>query len=330
MLNTRNLITTDVQIPSTWVFEYYLDLPEKLAGQDVKIKSIFNPSERTPSMCIFMDKKSGEYKYKDFSSGKYGSKIDLVKEIHENVNSYSEAIFKIIEDFNSYVMKNGTYEQAEFKEYSRYKVDFVKPRGWNEDDRDFWLQFGIGTSILFEYNVKALDYYKMSKEEDGEVKSIKIRGPKIYGYFDKSGNIYKIYQPLQKKHKFIKVAHYVQGIDQLKYNKPYLIICSSLKDIMTLRHFNYNAEYIAPDSENTMIKPYIIENLQKKYKKVVALFDFDKAGKEAIKKYRLTYNIFGAHMNISKDPADAVRDHGFKKAHEDLIKNLGYILRKIS
>ena len=328
MLSTKNLITTDVQIPSTWVFEYYLDLPEKLAGQDVKIKSIFNPSERTPSMCIFMDKKSGDYKYKDFSSGKYGSKIDLVKEIHDSVNSYSEAIFKIIEDFNSYVMKHGTYEQADFKEYSRYKVDFTKSRGWNKNDRDFWLQFGIGTTILFEYNVKPLEYYKMSKEENGELKNIKIRGPKIYGYFDKNGAIYKIYQPLQKKHKFIKVAHHIQGLDQLKYDQPYLIICSSLKDIMTLRHFSYNAEYIAPDSENTIIKPYIIENLQKKYKKIITLFDNDKAGKEAIINYKKLYNIFGTYLNISKDISDAVRDHGFKKTHENLKTALRYILKK--
>ena len=328
MLSTKNLIITDVQIPSTWVFEYYLDLPEKLAGQDIKIKSVFNPSERTPSMCIFMDNKSGEYKFKDFSSGKYGSKIDLVRELFENVNTYSEAVFKIIQDFNSYVLEHGTYEQSDFKKYSRYKVDFTKTRGWNSIDRDFWLQFGIGTTILFEYNVRALEYYKMSKEVDGKVKSITIRGPQIYGYFDKSGNIFKVYQPLQKKHKFIKVAHHIQGLDQLKYDKPYLIICSSLKDAMTLRHFSYNAEYIAPDSENTLIKPYIIENLQKKYKKIVALFDNDKAGKEAIKKYKLTYNIFGCHIDISKDPADAVRDHGFKKTHENLIDNLRYVLKR--
>ena len=31
----------------------------------------------------------------------------------------------------------------------------------------------------------------------------------------------------------------------------------------------YNIEVIAPDSENTMIKPHIIENLKKKYKKVI-------------------------------------------------------------
>ena len=39
MISTKTLITDVHSIPSTWVFDYYLDLPEKLAGQDVKITS---------------------------------------------------------------------------------------------------------------------------------------------------------------------------------------------------------------------------------------------------------------------------------------------------
>jgi len=328
MLTTKNLIVTDVQIPGTWVFEYYLDLPEKLAGQDIKIISVFNPAERTPSMCIFMDKVSGEYKFKDFSTGKYGSKIDLVQELNDDVNNYSEAVFKIIQDFNSYVLQNGSYEVAEFKEYSKYQVDFTKTRPWKPDDRDYWLQFGIGTTILFEYNVKAIDYYKMSKEIDGELKEIKLRGPKLYGYFDRNAKVYKIYQPLQKKHKFIKVFHHIQGLDQLKYEQPYLIICSSLKDAMTLRHFNYNIEVIAPDSENVMIKPYVIKNLKSKYKKIITLFDNDTAGLKAITKYHDTYDISGTALTMSKDLSDAVRDFGFNTVHEELKTLLRKVLNK--
>lgn len=328
MFSTKNLKTDINTIPSTWIFENYLDLPEKLAGQDVKIKSIFNPSEKTPSMCIFVDKSSGEYKYKDFSSGKYGSKIDLVKDLHSDVKDYSQAVFKIIQDFNAYVLKHGTYEQGTFKKYSRYKVDFTKPRLWNADDRDFWVQFGIGTTMLFEYKVMPLEYYKMTKEEDGEIKTIKIRGKHIYGYFDRDGNVYKIYQPTQKSHKFIKINHHIQGLDQLKYENPYLVICSSLKDCMTLRHFSYNVEVIAPDSENTIIKPYIIQNLKSKYKKIITLFDNDTAGLNAIQKYEELYGLRGTYLKMSKDLSDSVRDHGFKKTHNELKDVLRNVLKQ--
>jgi len=326
MLSTKNLVITDVKIPSSWVFEHYLTLPEKLIGQDLQIYSIFNPSEKTPSMYIFLDRKSMEYKYKDFSTGKYGSKIDLVKELF-NIN-YSKAVFKIIQDYNQYVLKNGIYEQKEYKEHNKWHVGHCHPRLWNETDRDFWLQFGIGTSILFEYKVKPLHYYGMFKEIKEGYENVQIKGKQLYGYFDKNGEVYKIYQPLSKKYKFIKVKHHIQGLDQLKYKQPYLIICSSLKDAMTLRHFNYNVEVIAPDSENTMIKPYVIENLKQKYKKIITLFDNDDAGKNAIKRYREVYNIPGTYLDMSKDISDAVKDFGFKKVHEELKTTLKDCLNK--
>ena len=37
MFNTKNLVLEDSDVPSYWVFQYYLDLPEQLTGQDIKI-----------------------------------------------------------------------------------------------------------------------------------------------------------------------------------------------------------------------------------------------------------------------------------------------------
>ena len=70
MFNTKNLVTSERDIPSYWVFRYYLKLDEELTGQDVKIKSVWNPSERTPSFCLYVDKSKMCYMYKDFSTGK--------------------------------------------------------------------------------------------------------------------------------------------------------------------------------------------------------------------------------------------------------------------
>jgi hypothetical protein len=78
-LRTRYSWDLIKEVPTEWIFEFYLNL-EKLHGQEVKIHSIFR-NERTPSMCIFLCEKSNEYKYKDFSSGEYGSAVDLVKHL---------------------------------------------------------------------------------------------------------------------------------------------------------------------------------------------------------------------------------------------------------
>ena len=176
--------------------------------------------------------------------------------------------------------------------------------------------------MLYKYNVTAIDYYNMVKEEN----KITIQTPRIYGYWDKEGNIYKIYQPRNKKFKFIKVKPHLQGIDQLEYNQPYLVICSSLKDAMCLKQFGYNLEVIAPDSENTVIKPHIIENLKRKYKKIVTLFDNDVAGHNAVGKYQELYDIKGTWLDSSKDIADLVKEKGFNAAHKEIKVKLKDII----
>ena len=78
---------------------------------------------------------------------------------------------------------------------------------------------------------------------------------------------------------------------------------------MCLKSFGYKLEVVAPDSENTIIKPYIVENLKKKYKKVITLFDNDEAGQKAIQKYKDMYNLDGCSLNNCKDISDAVKQH---------------------
>ena len=318
MISTKNLILDGSKIPSTWVFEFYLDLPERLNGQNVQIKSVFHTTEKTPSMWVFVDKE--QYKFKDFSTGKGGNKIDLVKELF-NLD-YSKAIFKMTEEYNKFIVEKGKYSESTIKPQGKYKVDGVMVREWNNDDKQFWLQFNIGEDILDEYNVVALEFYDMVKEDN----RITIKQPYIYAYWNKEGEVYKIYQPRNKKFKFIKVKPHLQGLDQLKYNQPYLVICSSLKDAMCLKQFGYNLEVIAPDSENTVIKPYIIENLKKKYKKVVTLFDNDVAGHTAVGKYQELYDIKGTWLDSSKDIADLVKEKGFDDAHKELKLKLKFIL----
>jgi len=325
MFNTKNLVINESEIPSYWVFQYYLNLPEPLTGQDIKLTSIFNPNEKTPSFCIYVDTRISQYKFKDFSTGKSGNKVDLVK-ILFNLE-YSAASIRIVDDYNMYIKTNG-YKEINFKPAAKWKVDFVKIREWNEIDSAYWLSFRIGMTILTEFNVKPIEYYNLIKSESDQIKALKIEGRSLYGYFDKNGEVYKIYQPTSSKHKFHKVKSYLQGYDQLQFNQPYLVICSSLKDALCLKGMGYNIEVIAPDSENTVIKAYVIEHLKKKYKKVITLFDNDEAGRQAVEKYKNAYKINGFTPTICKDISDAMKKHGFNKVHAHLKPLLKQTLSK--
>lgn len=316
MIRTKNLICSLDEVPIEWVFENYLNLTEKLTGQDVKIKSVFHSTDKNPSMFVYYDTNKSKYKFKDFSSGTQGDHVQLVKELFKLSNRYESGV-KIISDYNAYTLSGGPHVVKDFKIRDRYKVTGYTKRGWVENDQKYWMRFKIGSKLLTHYNVVPLESFTLSKNEG--LDTLNIKNALLYGYFKNDGTLYKIYQPLLKERKFIKVKDYIQGIDQLKYTAPYLIICSSLKDAMVFCKMGFkNAEVIAPDSENSMISEKLIVKLKGQYKKVCTLFDNDDAGVKAMQKYKDRYNLSGVHLKLEKDLADCVAIHGIANTREHL------------
>ena len=290
------------KIPSAWVFEHYCNLSEILHGQSIKILSMFNNKDTVPSMFIYIWN-DDKYYFKDFSSGKGGDSTKLVMELF-NLNR-SHAIQKVIKDYKNTNIKTS---KVIIKPVSSYKVTSHIKRKWTELDAKYWIQFNIGTKLLNKYNVFPLKEYTFSKELDKKISEINIKNNYIYGYFKNDGTLYKIYHPYSNKKKFIKVKSYIQGTDQLQYKKPNLIITSSLKDIMSLDSLNLNSEFIAPDSENTIIPKKIMSSYLLKYDNILTLLDDDEAGHLGMIKYEDYYGICSIHLNLSKDPSDSIKD----------------------
>ena len=314
MFKIKNMVHDIKDVPASWIFEHFCKLGEKLNGHDIKIKSLFNSKERTPSMCIYYDPTKDTYKYKDFSSGKGGSAVDLVKDI-TGLN-YHKACTLVVENYNDFVLhNNGGYDVQKFKQASKYKVSQFVFRSWTTQDQYFWTQFNIGTKLLTEHHVIPLESYYMIKDD----KELCIKGNYLYGYHKADGSLYKIYQPKTLDKKFIKVSDYVQGSEQIK-NHPFLIITSSLKDIMSLKSLKLSIDIIAPDSENSLIKKELMNEYLKKYKKVVVLFDYDEAGIKAMERYQEVYpGIQTAVLPMSKDVSDSIRDYTAREVRDRLV-----------
>jgi hypothetical protein len=326
MISTKNLISDLKDVPAGWPFEYYLGLSDQLNGQDVKIKSIINTREKIPSMCIYFDTTVNRYKFKDFSSGLGGDSVELVK-VFCDFKTRGQAAMKLIEDYNQYVLNNDCNPIQQYKSHSRYKVTDYEIRHWTTIDQKYWTKFDIGSRLLEKYNVAPLQYYKMTKEDnEGKESSITIKGLSLYGYFKSDGSLYKIYQPKVSDKKFIKVKNYIQGSDQLNFDKKYLVITSSLKDLMTFARLKLNdAESIAPDSENTLIPEHLLSKIITKYEKIFVLFDNDEPGIKSMKKYKEKYNFDYVILNMEKDLSDSIKAHGLTKTRNTLLpllKNL--------
>lgn len=325
MFKTKHLVHDIKDVPVPWVFEHFCNLKEKLKGQDVKIKSLFQ-QERTPSMCIYFDDKKSAYRYKDFSSGRGGSAVDLVKDL--TALPYHQACTLVVEKYNDYVLhNNGGYDVQDFKHESKYRVEVCHFRDWNSRDEYFWTQFNIGSRLLEQHGVRPLSGYEMKKMKDDKEISLKIEGLQIYGYFRKDGTLYKIYQPKTQDKKFLKIRDYIQGVDQLE-NHPHLVIASSLKDLMSLKSLRLRGlDVVSPDSENSLIRKEVMNEWMKGYKKILVMFDNDDAGIKAMRKYKEAYDVNPILLDMSKDLSDSIRDRGAKEVRMRLIP---LIDRKIS
>lgn len=324
MISTKSIITSLNDVPREWVFEYYLKLPDKLTGQDIKIKSIFS-EDKVPSMVIFYSK--DKYLFKDFSSDKSGDGAELVKDMF-NFSTKGEAAHRIIEDYNLWLLNNGEdVEVRDFKVQQRFKVTEFETRSWNTDDSKYWGKYHIGSKLLDKYNVKPLSFYKMEKTVADEKVERVINGYRIYGYFKADGTLYKIYQPMITTFKFMKIHSYIQGSEQLTLRGEYLVICSSMKDMLAFIKLGFkNIEVIAPDSENTLIPEHVISAYRLKYKNICTLFDIDQAGLNAMAKYQDKYNMPSVVFNMEKDLSDSVEKYGLTKVREEITPRLKQVL----
>lgn len=328
MFSSKFFIDDVNKVPSNWVFENYLGLSQKLSGQSIRINSLFNINDKTPSMYIYYNGETGTYKYKCFSTGKSGGPVDLMMHIWSV--SFYEASQRIIKDYSDY-LKTGKICETKIIEHSKWKVDRWKTRGWTKNDAEFWSEYNISSQLLEQYNVVPIDRYVMQKlDHDKNVQDeFSVVSKHVYGYFTKEGILYKIYQPKNKERKFIKICDYIQGYEQLQ-KKPILIIASSLKDCMAIKSMNLNVDVVAPDSENSMLHPDVIYEFKDLYQSIVTVFDSDEAGIKAMKSYEEKYKIPFCYLPLEKDIADIVKIHGIKKAIYEFVPKLNNALDKYS
>jgi len=313
------------EIPHSWIFKNYLNINEIFDGTSFKIKSVWNSSEKVPSMIIYFDK--DRYRFKDYSSGYSGDGIDLIQYL-KHVN-FKSAIEIIERDFNEYMNTgNVDFLNHEINRFE-YVIDSVKYREWNENDQAYWTQFNIGSELLKKYNVTPLENYTMNYLKNGIViKQFTFTNTHLYGYHSTKKGLYKIYIPLNKDKKFIKVKSYISGAEQLKFNKENLIMLSSLKDLMAFESLGFKTfEYISPESEGVMLSKEVDDMLSKRYKKKIILFDNDGPGNKYADKYSELFLYRKLTLDMEKDLSDSIKAHGKDSVKERLIISLTNLMK---
>ena len=74
------------------------------------------------------------------------------------------------------------------------------------------------------------------------------------------------------------------------------------------------------DSENTMLKEDFIDELRKRFKKIILLFDNDEPGIKSMQSYKEKYPFIEiAVLPMSKDVSDSIKDFGAKEVLYRLV-----------
>ena len=292
------------------VTEY--DIYARYIGQ-FKIGFIYNSpfrEDKNPSFGIFRSRKSGKLLFKDHGNGECGDVIKFV-ELYTGLTNYNDILNRIVTDMS---ITNNTKLKSTKQSESKDTLTGVVRQDWTDVDKQYWSQFSITKETLIKFNVSSIKYYLC----DGIVKGIYKDNNPMYAY--KVYDHFKIYRPLADKYTKWRnnLAPYdIQGYEQLPEQGDLLIITKSLKDVMCLYEMGYTA--ISPSSESTFISDKALNQLKRRFKRILICFDRDVSGIKNMRKISLKTGLNGFLVHKkwkAKDISDAVKLNGF-----EIIKN---------
>lgn len=300
-----NPITLDYILSK--VTEY--DIYARYLGQ-FKVGFIYNSpfrKDKNPSFGIFRSRKTGKLLFKDHGNGECGDVIKFV-ELYTGITNYNDLLNQIVKDMR--ITNKTVLKSTKELDKSDETVIGVVRQDWTEVDKQYWSQFGISLKTLKKYNVSSIKYYLC----DGVVKGVYKDSSPMYAY--KVYDRFKIYRPLADKYTKWRnnlTEYDIQGFEQLPSKGELLIITKSLKDVMCLYEMGYNA--ISPSSESTFIPNDVLQNILKRFKRVLLCFDRDIPGCKNMRKISLKTGLkcMLVHRKFkAKDISDAVQINGFE------------------
>lgn len=293
------------------VTEY--DIYAHYLGQ-FKVGMIYNSpfrKDKNPSFGIFYSKRTKQLLFKDHGTGECGNVIKFVQ-LYTGKTNYNDILQDIVAKLN--ITADTKLDSSKQYIPSQETVIGVVRQEFTDVDTNYWSQFHISTKTLKKFNVNSIKYYLCN----GVVKGIYKPENPMYAY--KVYNNFKVYRPLGDKYTKWRnnlTEYDVQGYEQLPKKGDICIITKSLKDVMCLYEMGIPA--ISPSSESTWLPDTVLEDILKRFKRVLICFDRDGPGMRNLRKISLKTGLNGLIMHKkfkAKDISDAIKANGFDKVKE--------------
>ncbi|MGN0966371.1 MAG: hypothetical protein ACI4OP_02080 [Candidatus Coprovivens sp.] len=296
------------------LMEYYLNIPVK--------KGLFRSplrEDKRPT-CSFFRNNKGTLMFKDFATGQC---LDIFSIVQQTFRcNYFEALRIIANDFGIIQSKtlqknpgkiNENPIKIEDKEISKIQVEI---QDFTELELKWWAKYGITPEILKKFNVYSCKHVFLN----GNLLAKSQQHCPIFGYYGKKYHgieLWRCYFPQRTSYRFITnwPSKKIQGYDQLPKKGKLLVVTKSLKDTMCL--YSLGIASCSPNSETQFISEKVLEDLKKRFKYIVVLFDLDHTGIQFSKKIKKEHPdlivTLLPRVDKCKDISDYYKKFGRKK-----------------
>ena len=370
-INTTKLTKTTIlnKISQISIFSVYFNIPIDIINYCINTGELIKSPIREDNhpTCGFKYDNKGKLKFKDFAGYFWGDCFDAVALIMSNIYNTSIDISKK-EDFVK-VLKHiaFTFKDIYYGTEKDNNIDNIiinslsnikkqKPiielvtREWNNNDINYWKQFGINIQDLNINFVYPVEQFYINRKINPNAKYYYDSKDPCYGYLlgkDKSGTLnIKLYFPKRNKNftKFITNCNHLEGIYGLNNNTyNYIIITKSTKDRISLKvnidktFKNNNINNISIGVINIPHETYklrqneynwLISKVHNGF--ILSFMDNDRTGKLEAKWLKDNYNIKPILINNkeydAKDFSELISKYGYSKTEELILLTLNNII----
>ena len=349
------------------VFHHYLDV--KFAPNRNFKNPLYNDTRASCS--IYLSKKTGIYMMKDFGNMEYAGDcfwlvakllgLDMKQDFKQILRRINEDMglcipMEPLECGNSFGQKFDAVSKTLKKTFSESKLDSGKSNSedmteadeqaspqpkvkvsykeFSEVELEYWARYGITAKTLKRFKVRS-GRVLQGISKDG--KSYKIHSQPdspmfVYHTIDEA---VKVYMP-KSKMRFL-YAHrpsgeYVFGMEHLPSRGHMVFITGGEKDVMSLAAHGFNA--VCFNSETAVPPINIIENLHRRFKHIVLLYDMDQTGKKSAAKIEQSLKEYGVKrlelpMSGNKDEKDISDFFALGHKTEELEKLISELISKL-
>lgn len=246
-------------------------------------KTFFNPfyKDTHASFSIYKDKKTDDYRMKDFGNPDYSGDCFSLVALLEGLRCTDKADFvtvleKISNDLNLTTTSPvpGSAPAKPLLSSSR-RISATAEHPLTATELDWWAKFGITAEVLEHYHVSAVSEIVFPQ---GYKKATAAEPVFLYRFSDSAQSTRKLYAPCSP-HRFFYLAKYDNqyfGFEQLPSKGETVIVTGGEKDVMTLASMGLPAFCL--NSETATLEESLLTVLEQRFAHIVLMYDADETG----------------------------------------------------